>query len=219
MKFKLAFVVAFSLAAVQPGPASASTYILDTGTPAAGGASFPILSQGQWFAAEFSATAGETINDLSAYLNQGSGGAGTAFTFAIYSDAAGFLSARTAATPIYTVGSTFEANGWNSSTANWTAPTTGDYWVAVEMSSCTRNCPELDLVTEASDSTGTAPALAFASAEANHAFALETADPFGIEVSVASAVPEAGTWAMMLLGFAGIGLMAHRRRAPATTAA
>jgi hypothetical protein len=217
MKFNLAFVVAFSLAAVQPGLASASSYILDTGTPT--GTTFPVLSQGQWFAAEFSATAGDTITDLSAYLNQGSGGAGTAFTFAIYSDAAGFLSARTAATPIYTLGSTFEANGWNSSTASWTAPTTGDYWVAVEMSSCTRNCPELDLVTEASDGTGTAPALAFASAGTNHAFALETADPFGIEVSVASAVPEASTWAMMILGFAGIGVMAYRRRGPATTAA
>jgi PEP-CTERM motif len=217
MKFKLAFVAAFSLAVMQPNLASASSYILDTGTPAAG-ASFPILNQGQWFAAEFSATAGQTITDLSAYLNQ-SGGAGTTFTFAIYSDATGFIGERTAPTPVYTVGSTFEANGWTSSTANWTVPTTGDYWVAVEMSSCSRNCPMLDLVTEASDSTGTAPALAFASAEANHVFALETTSPFGIEVGVASAVPEAGTWAMMMLGFAGIGLMAYRRRGPALTAA
>ncbi|WP_368732308.1 PEPxxWA-CTERM sorting domain-containing protein [Streptococcus pyogenes] len=29
--------------------------------------------------------------------------------------------------------------------------------------------------------------------------------------AVASAVPEPSTWAMMLLGFAGLGLMAYRR--------
>jgi len=31
-------------------------------------------------------------------------------------------------------------------------------------------------------------------------------------VSLAAAVPEASTWAMMMLGFAGLGLMAYRRR-------
>lgn len=31
-------------------------------------------------------------------------------------------------------------------------------------------------------------------------------------VSLASAVPESSTWAMMILGFAGIGAMTHRRR-------
>ena len=34
-----------------------------------------------------------------------------------------------------------------------------------------------------------------------------------------SAVPEPSTWAMMILGFAGIGFMAYRRRKPATLAA
>jgi hypothetical protein len=35
---------------------------------------------------------------------------------------------------------------------------------------------------------------------------------FSVEVdSVASAVPEPSTWAMMILGFAGIGFMSYRR--------
>ena len=33
-----------------------------------------------------------------------------------------------------------------------------------------------------------------------------------LEFSVASAVPEPSTWAMMLLGFAGVGFLAYRRR-------
>ncbi|HEY4052309.1 MAG TPA: PEPxxWA-CTERM sorting domain-containing protein, partial [Terriglobales bacterium] len=36
-------------------------------------------------------------------------------------------------------------------------------------------------------------------------------DSFSVS-SVTSAVPEPSTWAMMLLGFAGLGLMAYRRR-------
>jgi hypothetical protein len=35
---------------------------------------------------------------------------------------------------------------------------------------------------------------------------------YGFTVGVQSAVPEPSTWAMMLLGFAGIGLMTYRRR-------
>ena len=97
-------------------------------------------------------------------------------------------------------------------------PTTGDYWVVLEMSSCTRNCPQLDLVTETSDTTGTVPALAFADAGASsHIFASETVAPVGIEVS---AVPEPSTWAMMLLGLCGVGFMAYRRKSkPALMAA
>jgi hypothetical protein len=35
---------------------------------------------------------------------------------------------------------------------------------------------------------------------------------FGLDTTLASAVPESSTWAMMLLGFAGVGFMAYRRR-------
>lgn len=35
---------------------------------------------------------------------------------------------------------------------------------------------------------------------------------FDVTVSAVSAVPEPSTWAMMILGFAGVGFMAYRRR-------
>ena len=39
--------------------------------------------------------------------------------------------------------------------------------------------------------------------------------PFFIAIAASpSAIPEAPTWAMMLLGFAGVGFLAYRRRRP-----
>jgi hypothetical protein len=204
MKYKLAFVAAFSFAALQPDIAPASTLILDTGTPQ--GTAFPILNANDWFAAEFAATAGETITQLSAYLEPNISGQGTAFTFAIYSNT-GFISGRNLSA-LYSVGTTYQNIGWNSTAANWTVPTTGDYWVAVEMSTLRTG---LDLVTETSNTTGTVPALAFADTSAStHIFSKQTVNPFGIEVA---AVPEPSTWAMLLLGLCGVGFMAHRRKA------
>jgi hypothetical protein len=44
--------------------------------------------------------------------------------------------------------------------------------------------------------------------------------PFSGNAVIAGAVPEPSTWAMMILGFAGIGFMAYRRKAkPAMMAA
>jgi hypothetical protein len=40
-----------------------------------------------------------------------------------------------------------------------------------------------------------------------------------LESSVITGVPEPSTWAMMLLGFCGLGLLAYRRKKPALTAA
>jgi hypothetical protein len=41
-----------------------------------------------------------------------------------------------------------------------------------------------------------------------------TTDPFSGEFSISAAAPEPCTWAMMILGFFGIGFVAYRRRAP-----
>jgi hypothetical protein len=43
---------------------------------------------------------------------------------------------------------------------------------------------------------------------------LNAGDPFGAVIGdvAMSAVPEASTWAMMILGFAGVGFMAYRRK-------
>jgi hypothetical protein len=37
-----------------------------------------------------------------------------------------------------------------------------------------------------------------------------------VDFGFATAVPEASTWAMMVLGFFGVGFMAYRRRGQAT---
>jgi hypothetical protein len=42
---------------------------------------------------------------------------------------------------------------------------------------------------------------------------------YGFQVGTVASVPESSTWAMMLLGFAGIGLMGYRRRKGASLAA
>jgi PEP-CTERM motif len=43
--------------------------------------------------------------------------------------------------------------------------------------------------------------------------------PFGTNFILTAAVPEPSTWAMMILGFAGVGFMAYRRRNSAMLAA
>jgi hypothetical protein len=37
-------------------------------------------------------------------------------------------------------------------------------------------------------------------------------DDFSVDPTITAAVPEPSTWAMMILGFAGVGFMAYRRR-------
>ena len=43
-------------------------------------------------------------------------------------------------------------------------------------------------------------------------YSIITSDGIGNNLTVTPAVPEPSTWAMMILGFAGVGAMAYRRR-------
>ena len=137
-------------------------------------------------------------------LLQTSLGRATSFGFTIYSNS-GFIGVRNP-TAEYSFPATFAASGWNSVAADWTVPTAGDYWVVLTSNS------QLDLVTEISNSTGTAPALAFAYKGTSPTFSTQNAIPFGIEITATPAVPEPSTWAMMILGFVGVGFMAYRRK-------
>jgi hypothetical protein len=49
-------------------------------------------------------------------------------------------------------------------------------------------------------------------------YTINVVDQNGDQMTVSSAVPEPSTWAMMLLGFAGLGFMAHRRKQSAALA-
>jgi len=204
MKNKLFLAAALALAALEPGIASAS-FVLDTGTPT--GTTSVVLNSSGWYAAEFSVSAGETIDALSAYLTQGSGQPGNTFTWDIYSSSGQFTGANRDAATFITTG-TFTANGWNTTAVNWTPTTTGLYWVALQVTGASQT-PGLDLPTESSTSTGTVPATAFASAGTNGRYALETANPVGLEVS---AVPlPAAAW-LLGSGLLGLGGMIRRRR-------
>ena len=200
---------AIAAACLAPAMAHAGL-ILDTGTPT--GSSSYVLNSSQWFAAEFNATAGETINDLSAYLTQGAGQPGNTFKFDIFS-ATGFTTTRVSTlnlSPVYSTTGTFAANGWNTAAANWTVGTTGSYWVAVEVASTTQS-PGLDLPGETSAGTGTAPAAGFAyySTGTSSLFTTSGAPAVGLQVSAVPLPP-----ALWLLGggLLGLGTLARRRR-------
>lgn len=205
MKIKMLVGAAVAIAAIQPGIASAAL-VLDTGTPPASGTPSASLDASDWYAAEFTVGAGETLTQLSAYLNQGAGQVGNTFTWDLYSASGVFLGANRELATDSTTG-TFSANGWNSTSVNW-AVAAGTYWIALQVTGASQT-PGLDLVTESTTTTGTAPAQGFAYAGTNGRYAAETNNPFGVQVS---AVPlPAAAW---LLGsaIAGLGFAARRRR-------
>ncbi len=215
MNIKVAVAAALALAALEPGIASASM-ILDTGTPTGSGPSV-LLNSVNWYAAEFSIDAGQTITELSAYLTKGVGQVGNTFTWDIYSASGSSLNLGTSTRekPSFTTTGTFTGNGWNSVGVNWTPTTPGLYWVALQVSG-TSQTPGLNLPTEPSTSSGTAPALAFAYAGTNAQYHLQTSSPIGLEVN---AVPlPAAAW-LLGSGLLGIGSMVRRRRSWVTGAA
>jgi hypothetical protein len=205
MKIKSLLGAAVAIAAIHPGIAAAG-FVLDTGTPPTSGTPSVTLDAADWYAAEFTVAAGETLTQLSAYLNQGAGQPGNTFTWDLYSTSGVFLGANREL-PADSATGTFSANGWNSTSVNWNVAA-GTYWIALQVTGASQT-PGLSMPTESSTTGGTAPAQAFAYAGTNGRYALETANPVGIEVS---AVPlPAAVW---LLGsaVAGLGVAVRRRR-------
>jgi hypothetical protein len=189
-------------AAIAPGIASAD-FVLDTGTPPSGGASV-LLNTVNWYAAEFSVTAGTDITSLAAYLTQGSGQVGDTYTWDIYSTSGTFFGANREPYT-YTATGKFTVNGWNTTSVNWVPTTSGNYWVALQVSS-TSQTRGLDLTTESSVTSGTAPAIAFAYAGTNNRYAADTSTGVGIEVSTTPVPLPASAWLFAggLLGFGAL---------------
>jgi hypothetical protein len=205
----LAVAGILAAAAIAPAIANAGL-ILDTGTPSSSYGSYQ-LTDSQFFAGEFSATAGETITSLAAYLAAGSG-SGTSFTFDIYS-ATGFTTTPlagqpTGLTPVFTASGTYSVNGgWNSTAVNWTPTSTGNYWLAIEATSSATN---FDVWGEPNATNGTANALAFAyyGSGTEGKFTTAGAPAIGLEVT---AVPlPASSW-LLVAGLVLGGLLLRRR--------
>lgn len=209
----LALVIALS-ACMAPGAAPAAT-VLDTGKPA-GTAGPEVLSSSQWLAGEFAITSGATNQayQLSAYLTQGLSEVGASFTFDIYANSGFTARAGTRPAPLFTATATFTGNGWNFAAADWTPTATGDYWLALQVTSSTMS-PGLDAPVESSASTGPDPALGFAYTNASGQYTTTGAAPIGLDITSVS--PGGATdaplppWALGALGIALAGLAARRR--------
>jgi len=206
-----AFLSALAAALLSPAIANAS-FVLDTGTP--GGTGNDVVSSSTWYAEEFFVAQGVTVSGLAAYLTNGTNGA--SLTFDIYSSSGpggNFLNNTAAnrnADLVASTTGTFTANGWTSASVNWTPSTSGNYWLAIQQTS-PGAANQFDAPTEASTSTGTAPALGYAiySTSAGSKFQSSAGDPIGLEVST---VPlPASVW-LLICGLGGLGTMVLRNR-------
>jgi len=210
MNLKASLLPVMAAFLILPRIASAA-FILDTGTPTGSGGPV-VLNGSQWLAGEFSATAGETITSLSAYLdNTATTGAGSTFTFDIYSGT-GFLNTR-GVTPVFSAAATFSADGWNTTAVDWVPTTSGNYWLALQLPAASgRNPPAFDAPLETGAGTGTVPAIAFAYAGSSGQYTLSNADPVGLEVTAVPLPASAWLFASGLLASLGT---AFRRRSAA----
>jgi len=194
--------VASGIAALCLAPALANAaLVLDTGTPTTG-ASLEELTTSQWFAAEFSLSAGQTVTSLSTYL---SGLTGASYTLDIFSGS--FTGVRLGQQTLdYTTTGTFSSNNaWNTTSANYTATTTGNYWVAIEVTSLPRGS-ELNLETTPNNGTAPAEAFAYLGSNTNGQFQTSGAPDVAFQVNATPVPLPPSAWLLGggLLAFLGL---------------
>jgi hypothetical protein len=183
-------------------------FVLDTGAPTGTGGPL-VLSSADSLAGEFAVTAGEDITALSAWLAPGTTASGTV-TFTIYSNTGttggSFLNGRsnTHVTEATGTAAFSGTTGWLTASVNWTPTSSGDYWLALSVATPTG----LDAPLETSTSTGTVPALGFASAGSSNTFQ-SMSNGIGLEVT---AVPLPAGVGMLLSGLGGLAFWSRKRR-------
>jgi hypothetical protein len=184
-------VLAMSLLPVM----SQAAFVLDTGTPTGTGGPLEI-SSADLVGAEFSATAGEDITQLSAYLAPGAGN-GNSLIFDIFSG--NLVGSHATKTLIGAMTATFSGTtGWTSTDVNWVVPTTGNYWFVIQGNG---GGTTFDAPLETSTTTGTVPAREFVfSSNSGSSF---SSSPSGIGLEVSVSAPEPATYGSI----AGAGLL------------
>lgn len=183
-------------------PAAANAaFILDTGAPT--GSGLPVtLDSNDFYAAEFSLAAGQTITGIQNYLTAGLDGSGATYTIALYTSSD--FGTRSA-TPVFSGQATFGSDGWNGlSDLSLSGLAAGNYWEAVEVGA-SDSATGLSLPVPAAN--GTAPALAYAF-NAGSGYTSAGAQAIGAQITVAPVPLPAGVW---LLASGLLGLTAARR--------
>ncbi|MCV2360012.1 PEP-CTERM sorting domain-containing protein [Paucibacter sp. TC2R-5] len=182
--------------------------LIDTGSPDASKPGYA-LDTSNFLAVQFNAGAAWHIDGLSAYLSGGK--AGEHFTVALYADSSAHLPGDLIAASTVE----FSTDGWNKSSAlNWSLPTAGSYWLALEGATkeVIPGLPEPDGSFVANAGGLTMPGL---TAFSDGGFAGYQASPgieFGLQIT--GAVPEPSSYLLLLAGLGLVGatrIKANRR--------